>query len=184
MRLLSTAIFIAVTASSAAFAGNHDPRAIAALLPQATLTLLEGIKISEATNGPATSAKFEIDDENKLILSVYNIPEGLDVEPEAATLMEVTYVATDRKPVGTVAVFTDKEHIARAAAHMVLFKLSPLSLSDVLNRAVTKKAGIPIDVRNPNVRAGRAVAEVVLIGANGEPSTILVDLLAGTASVK
>ena len=168
--------------STAAFGGNHDPKAIAAALPKATLSLLDGIAKSEASNGPATSAKFEIDDNGQLVLSVYNVAEGLAVSPESATLMEVVYIATQAEPVASVEVFADKQHIARAASHMTLFQLSKLTLSEVVQAAISFRNGTPIDVRNPLVREHQPVADVIMLDSYNEPFIVTVNLANGRAS--
>ena len=65
------------------FAGDHDPKVIIPLLKHAKMSLLEGIEYAEKKSGVTTSAKFEVEG-GKLMLSIYTVPEGLAVEPEAA----------------------------------------------------------------------------------------------------
>jgi hypothetical protein len=173
-----------VLASQSALAANHDPKAIAAMLGTAKVSLVEGITFAEKTSGVATSAKFEID-KGKLVLSIYTIPEGLGVEPEKATLTELVGNAAD----GTVGlkthVFEDKEHIARSAVHMTLFQLSPMSLKQVIDQALSRQNGIVIDVRNPMIRNQRPVADVILVDDDGDDAyTVTVDLLNGKTTVK
>lgn len=170
--------------AGAVVAANHDPKVIIPLLSASKLSLVEGIELAQKSHGPATSAKFEVNDEGKLVLSVYTIPEGFGVEPEAATLSEVLMDPTADKPALKLEVFPDKEHIARAASHMTLFRLSKLSLADVLRSASRETKATPIDVRNPTVRNQRPVAEVVLFDANKQPLTVVVDLLSGSVTRK
>ncbi len=141
-------------------------------------------RLSEEANGPAVSAKFEIDDAGRLILSVYNIPEGLAAAPEAATFTEVSYVAADANSTPAVEVFSDKEHIARSASHMTLFQLSRMTLEQVIVKAVRFKSGVPIDVRNPAVAGRRPVADVVLLDRRSQPFVVTVDLLTGKSSLR
>jgi hypothetical protein len=120
-----------------------------------------------------------------LILSVYTTPEGLGVEPEKATLTEISGVVTESPSKPIVEVFTDKEHIARASVHMTMFQLSRFSLKQVIKIALTRVCGTPIDVRNPRVRNHRPIADVVVVDDRTEDvSTVTVDLLNGTTSVK
>ena len=170
--------------ASAAVAANHDPKVIIPMLSASKLSLVQGIELAQQAHGPATSAKFEVNDEGKLVLSVYTIPEGFGVEPEKATLSEVLIDPTADQPRLKLEVFPDKEHIARAASHMTLFRLSKLSLVDVLERASRETKATPIDVRNPTVRDKRPVAEVVLFDANKQPLTVVVDLLSGSVTRK
>jgi hypothetical protein len=167
------------------FAGNHDPRAIANLLKASPVSLLQGIALAEKLSGPVTSAKFEIGDDGKLVISIYTIPEGLGVEPEKATLTELSGDPTISPLRMAAEVFTDKEHIARAAVHMTLFQLSPLSIEQVIERAVKKVSGTPIDIRNPLIRNKRPVADVVIHDSyDDEFYVVTVDLLSGKTEAK
>lgn len=177
LKMVLLALTLVLT-QAAAWGADHDPKAIAALLGGSKLSLLEGISFAERTSGAVTSAKFEIDD-GVLVLSLYTVPEGLRVTPEKATLTELAGDAT-RDPFNPeVKVFEDKAHIARASEHMVLFQLSKLTLKQVIEKAIRHRAGTPIDVRNPTVREGKAVADVVMLDASNQPFSVTIDLLRG-----
>lgn len=90
--ILST--LFGLLAVNSAFAADHDPNSIIPLLKDSKVSLLEGIEYSEKISGIATSAKFEVDG-GKLMLSIYTIPEGLNVEPEKASLTELSGAAND-----------------------------------------------------------------------------------------
>jgi hypothetical protein len=167
-----------------AFGGGHDPKAIAILLKDAKISLVDGIDQAERSSGPATSAKFEIGDDGKLVLSVYTIPEGLAVEPEKATLTELSGDPTISPFVSVGHVFADKEHIARASVHMTLFQLSKMSLKQVIRKALHRIPGSALDVRNPVVRNRRPVADVIINGLDKEFYVVTVDLLNGRTRVK
>jgi hypothetical protein len=180
MKSLLTSILI-LFAMNNAQAGDHDPKVIIPHLKYAKMTLLEGIGFAEKTSGAATSAKYEVGD-GKLILSIYTVPEGLGVEPEKATLTEISGVATEVfKP--STEVFTDKEHIARSAVHMTLMQQSPFTLKQVVNLALKRVAGVPIDIRNPMIRGKRPVADVVVVDAKEQAFIVTVDLLTGKTTV-
>ncbi len=173
-----------VLVSSASFAANHDPKAIAKMLKDSKVSLSDGIAFAEKSSGSVTSAKFEID-KGKLVLSIYTIPEGLGVEPEKATLTELVGDATEGTAGLKTHVFEDKEHIARSAVHMTLFQLSTMNLKQVIELALTRQNGIVIDVRNPMVRNQRPVADVILVDDDGDDAfTVTVDLLNGKTTVK
>jgi hypothetical protein len=183
MNLGIAASLIGLLGVTSAFAGDHDPKHIIPLLGEAKMSLLEGIEFAEKVSGVATSAKFEIADDGKLVLSVYTVPEGLDGEPEKATLSELSGVVTDSPFKYQVEVFADKAHIARAAVHMTLFQLSCLNLKDVIHRALSVKKGTVIDVRNPKVDAGRPVASVIIVDAAKTVYTVTVDLDGGRTQI-
>jgi hypothetical protein len=172
-------LFSMFLVQAAAWAGDHDPRVIAALLADSKLSLLDAVALAEQTSGISTSAKFEVD-HGTLMVSVYTVPEGISTAPEAATLTEISGVASESPFQAKVAVFEDKEHIARAASHLTLMQLSRLPLRAIIKKATQYRGGTAIDVRNPTVRAGRAVADVVLVDAYLEPFTVTIDLLKGS----
>lgn len=178
MKTLFTVTFVLLTVTSV-FAGNHDPAAIIPLLKDAKISLLDGISLAEKVSGPVTSAKFEVSDGGKLELSVYTVPEGFRIEPEKATLTELSGEAAQSPFKFAAEVFQDKEHIVRATVHMTLFQLSKHSLREVVERALSLKPGTPIDVRNPMVRNHRAVADVVIVDSYGQVYTVTVDVLTG-----
>lgn len=170
--------------SFSAFAGDHDPAKIAALMNTAKMSLTEGIDYAEKTSGAATSAKFEISDDGKLELSVYTIPEGLNVEAEKSQLTELSGLASEDLSKLKATVFTDKEHIARSAVHLTLRQLSKMSLKQIVEKAEKAVSGRAIDVRNPIVRNNKPVADVVVVGKNQKISTVTIDLLSGQVSKK
>lgn len=174
---------LTLTAAQSAFSANHDPQAIAALLPQSTISLLNGIALAERTSGVATSAKYEVDG-SKLMLSVYTIPEGISTPPAMATLTELSGVATEGSFGFSSEVFSDKEHIATASQHLVLFQLSRYSLTEIIQKAMRKKQGTPIDVRNPTVRDRRPVADVVLLDRQNVAFMVEVDLQSGCTTLR
>ncbi|MBL7669698.1 MAG: hypothetical protein JNM39_04370 [Bdellovibrionaceae bacterium] len=170
--------------STSAFAGDHDPARIAGLMNTAKMSLAEGIEYAEKTSGVATSAKFEIADDGKLELSVYTIPEGLNVEAEKSQLTELSGHASEDLGKLKATVFADKEHIARSSVHLTLRQLSKMSLKQIVEKAEKVASGQAIDVRNPIVRNSKPVADVVVVGKNQKISTVTIDLLSGQASKK
>lgn len=180
-KLLSIIFIFQLTS---AFGASHDPEKIIALMPQSKYTLIEGIELAEKVSGIAVSAKFEVDN-GKLMLSVYTVPEGLSVEPENATLTEVSWDATKETNNPTIKIFTDKEHIARAAAQMTLLKLSKFSLNEIINKVITQTGLNPIDVRNPAVVEHAAIAEVVVFNTNSKNyHLMLFDMAEGSIKEK
>ena len=177
-------MFFVIAICGQAFGAGHDPKVIIPLLKTSKISLLQGIAYAEKTSGPATSAKFEVGDDGKLALSIYTVPEGLRVQPENATLTEISGAASEGYPGLKAEVFTDKEHIARASVHMTLFQLSKANLIQVIARALRIQPGIPIDVRNPMVQNHRAVAEVVIVGKGMNVYNIKIDLQSGQSLIR
>ena len=122
------------------------------------------------------------------MLSVYTVPEGFSVEPENATLTEMAGAASDTVFTPGFEIFSDKEHLTRAAVHMTLFQQSKLTLKQVIQRALCQVNGTPIDVRNPMIRNRRPVADVIIAtedrNGNQDSATVTVDLLSGRAKIQ
>jgi hypothetical protein len=184
MKNLMIANLVALLFAGTSYGGGHDPKAIAVLLKDSKISLLEGIEQAEKTSGPATSAKFETTSDGKLALSIYTVPEGLGVEPEKATLTELAGDPSVNPFAPAVEVFADKEHIARASVHMTLFQLSKFTLKQAVRKALKRVPGTALDVRNPMMRQKRAVADVIIAAKDGDFYTVTVDLVNGFTSVK
>ena len=82
-------------------------------LPEAKVSILDGILQAERGNGPAISAKFEVED-GKLLLSVYNAKQGMGLGAEFNVLTELKGDATTPKWRPMLQAFADKAHIGRA----------------------------------------------------------------------
>ena len=170
---------LALMSSQLAIAGDHTPENIIPLLKGVQISLLDGITLAEKSGAVATSAKFEISGSGKLALSVYTVPEGLKVEAENATLTELAGYASNTPFSFEEQVFTDKEHIARAAVHLVMRQLTKLSLKEVILVATAENKGVAIDIRNPMVSNGMPISDVVVVLPNGKATTVRVNLATG-----
>jgi uncharacterized membrane protein YkoI len=175
---------LVLLASVSSFAGGHDPKVILPLLKESKISLLEGIDLAEKTSGVVTSAKFETNDEGKLVLSIYTIPEGLGVEPEKASLTELEADPMASQVEFHSKIFQDKEHIARSSVHMTLMQLSPRTLKQIVQRALRRVPGTAMDIRNPLMRNKRPVADVIIGADDGDVYTVTVDLLSGKVRAK
>ncbi len=147
-------------------------------LRQAKFTISDAITYAEKTSGPATSAKFEMN-ENELVFSVYTAPQGLNISAEENALTELAGSATVLPISSKAEVFTDKEHIARASTHLTLMQLSPLNLKQVIQKALSVQSGLVFSIKNPLVRNHRAVADVSILKTDGKIATVTIDLLNG-----
>lgn len=145
--------------SLSAYAGNHDPKAIIALLANSKSSLIQGVKKTEENVGSSISPKFAVNGDGTLALSVYNIPEGLQIEPEYATLTEFSRELLLPNPKSAIEVFTDKRHISRDAAHMTLMKQFKLSFWAILGESEKITGVMPIDIREPTIANGKPIAQ-------------------------
>ena len=151
----------------------NEADAVPAKLKIAKHTLLDGIQQAQKENGPAISAKFEVED-GKLLLSVYTAKAGLEKDAEHNVLMELNGEATKPKWEPKTEVFADKAHLARSAEQLSLIQLSTLSLEDVVKKSVAMKKGAVYSVI-PTVKEGKTVFDVAIAGADGKATHVMVD---------
>lgn len=134
-----------VMASAAAFAmrgaRGDDSAELVKALAGSKHSLAEGIKQVSKSPETAISAKFELDHDGKLSLSVYTAEKGLGVDAEHNVLKE--YGGSPEQPVWKpgIEVFKDVEHVARAAQQQTLMALTKMSLLDVVSKAEKEAKG-------------------------------------------
>ena len=157
--LRSTLLIVAISLSGGLFAPawaeGGDSAALAAAMKNATATLQGGLKASEAQGTPI-SAKFEIED-GKLQLSVYTM-KGND-------FMEVV---ADPKT-GAIAKaekITDAEDLKAATSQKAAMTKAKMPLLTVAETAVKANAGSRAVSIFPELKNGKATAEVTLLAGN------------------
>ncbi len=175
---------VGVLATGIAMAGpgeeEEDYTALLKELPKAKHTLADGIR-QAATKAPAVaiSAKFELDDNKKLSLSVYTAGKGLIDDAEENVLAEVAGSPEGEKWATETEVFKDVEHVARSSQQVTLMALAPSSLLDVIAKAEKDHPGTVISVK-PELEGRKARFEV-LVAAGGKAEEFEYDLLTGAA---
>jgi hypothetical protein len=156
---------------------RDDPADVAKLLGDAKVSFLDGILQAERGNGPAISAKFEVD-EGKLVLSVYNAKKGMGLSAEYNVLTELKGDATTTKWQPTLEVFEDKAHISRAATQLTVMQLSKVFLSDLIEKAKALQSGA-IYSAIPDVKGGKAVVEFLFASPSGPSVAVTLDAETG-----
>jgi len=146
-------------------------------LPQSKLSLIDGIRQAEKDNGPAISAKLEVED-GILWLSVYTAKNGRAADAEHNTLMELKGDATTTPWQPKTEVFADKEHIARASMQLTALQLTKLTLADLIQKAAALQKGTVYSAI-PGIKAGKAVVEVLVATPDGHSVPITLDVQNG-----
>jgi hypothetical protein len=173
--VLVVAIAVLAVGSAMVGAGQHaDDKQLLSKLSAGRHTLLDGIRQAEKTDGPAISAKFEMEGD-QLMLSVYTAKQGRDRDAEHNTLMELNGPATEAAWAPKTEVFPDKEHIARSAMQLTLMQLSRMSLSDVIKKAEAQQPGTVYSAI-PAVQDGRPVVSVLIATKDGLGKHVTIDL--------
>ena len=155
--------------------------ALAQILPRSKLSLGDGIRQVSKGDEVAISAKFELDDNGKLSLSVYTAEKGLAVDPEHNVLKEFSGSPEQNSWAPNVEVFQDLPHVARASQHLALMAISRHSLMDVIALAKKHHQGMVFSV-TPTVKAARPVA-VVILADRGRIAELDCDLRTGKCVV-
>ena len=131
---------------------DQNPAALAKALPQATVSLEQGLKASEREGKPI-SAKFEIE-HGALQLSVYTEKGG-----------KFSEVVVDHKT-GTIKkseVITDGEDLKHAKVQSQAMSKSMSSLEKVVQDAVRENSGFRAVSAMPETKGGQGIIEVTLM---------------------
>jgi hypothetical protein len=165
----------------AALAGSYGllpaadaDEALLKALPQAKITLQQGItQVAKGTEVP-TEAKFEMED-GKLHLSVYTSAKGFDTAAEDNSFNEYGGDATATAWAPKKEVFADLKHIARSAQYHALLSMTKMTIPAIIQKASAQ--GTVFSVKE-KVRNGKPVFEVMTAQGNAAKTTYY-DLITG-----
>lgn len=156
---------------------NEETAALLGALDKSRLSLVAGLRQLSKNDEVPISAKFELDDQKQLSLSIYTAEKGLAVDPEHNVLKEYSGDPGVAPWAPKAEVFEDIPHVARASGHLVLMSLTKFPLARLV--AATQKAH-PGRVFSaiPGIEEGRGVL-VVQIAAEGKVEAVKLDLRTG-----
>lgn len=106
------------------------------LLSQAKVSLLQGIKQTQAKYGRVIEAKFELDDSGALSLSVYAAPKGYDVFDEVSG----SPTSAPWKPSSEV--IKEREDLVNSAFDLTIVQEGGVGLAAAVRRALAQQPGI------------------------------------------
>jgi len=149
-------------------------------LPQAKVSLVEGIDQLAYDNGPSISGKFEMK-QGKLKLSIYTVEKGMAVGAEKNTLLEFIGDATKTTWAPKRTEFADKPHIARASVQLSLLQLGNYSFKEVIRLVGIAHSGMIYSVK-PKLINGKGLAEVLIFTPNKDSKKVMFDLSTGIMS--
>jgi hypothetical protein len=177
----ATAILALVSGQPSLAKDYADEETIALLkvLGNAKLSLADGVRQVSKGGEAAISAKFELDDNKKLSLSVYTAEKGLAEDPEHNVLKEYSGSPEQTPWSPEAEVFKDLEHVSRASGHLTLMALAKHSLADFITMAQHHHKGTVFSAW-PEVQNHRAVL-VVLVANQGKVTDFRYDLVTGHA---
>lgn len=174
--LLALGAGLSTTVAAAGY-GDEDTAALLSALEKSRLSLAAGLRQLSKGDEVPISAKFELDDQKQLSLSVYTAEKGIAVDPEHNVLKEYSGDPGVAPWTPKAEVFEDIPHVARASGHLVLMALTRIPLARLV--ATTQKAH-PGRVFSaiPGIEDGRGVL-FVQIAAEGKVESVKVDLRTG-----
>jgi uncharacterized membrane protein YkoI len=163
--------------AQASRAGEEDQAALLQALPKSKLTLADGLKQSTKGTETPISAKFELDDNKQLSLSVYTAEKGLAVDSEHNVLKELAGSPEKTPWAPETEVFKDLPHVARASQHLTLTAVAKDSLADIVTRAQKEHPGTVVSIA-PATHDKKPVFEV-LVADQGKVSEYRYDAMTG-----
>ncbi len=155
-------------------AQGEDYTVLLKVLSHSKHSLADGIRQATKSTEVPISAKFELDDNGKLSLSVYTAENGLTTDAEHSVLKELSASPEAAAWNPEVEVFKDPEHLKRAAEQQTLMALSQMSLLDVIAKAQKQHPGTVFSVTP--VVVGHQPKFNVLVTNNGRVITLAYDL--------
>ena len=177
--LVCTALVIAMPQSSLAKQDDEETTALLQVLNNSKVGMAEGVQQLTKGGEAAISAKYELDDNKKLSLSVYTAEKGLGEDPEHNVLKEFSGSPEKAPWAPEAEVFKDIPHAVRASGHLTLMALAKHSLADFITMAQKQHKG-KVFSAIPEVQNHRPVL-VVLIADKDKVNEVRYDLETGHA---
>jgi hypothetical protein len=148
---------------------GSDPRVVY----DSRITMSEGLAQVESDMGAVIEAKFELDHDGRLSLSVYPVGESILVDAEKNIFQEAAGDPTADAWAPGVEVFHDQEHLTRSARDLTLVQLSRYSLPDVVE--AVEDVGGAVYWAIPTIQEGRAGYGVWFLDDDGDSQYLFLD---------
>jgi len=179
LHLLGAALVVVAAVSAASFAKADDQETAALLqvLNNSKVSMAEGVQQLTKGGEAAISAKYELDDNKKLSLSVYTAEKGLAEDAEHNVLKEFSGSPEQSPWAPHAETFQDIPHIARASEHLTLVALAHRPLADFIATAQKQNRG-KVFSAIPEVQNHRPVL-LVLVADQAKVKEVRYDLETG-----
>ena len=176
--VVATALVIVMPQSSLAKSYDDDETtALLQVLNNSKVAMAEGVQQLTKGGEAAISAKYELDDNKKLSLSVYTAEKGLGADPEHNVLKEFSGSPEKAPWVPEAEVFKDIPHVSRASGQLTAMALAKHSLTDFISMAQKRHQGMVFSAI-PEIQNHRPVL-VILVADKGKVSEVRYDLETG-----
>ncbi len=106
------------------------------VLRSSRISMSRALAQVEATYGPSIEAKFELDHDGKLSLSIYPVGAGIDVDAGRNQFFELAGDPTARRYAPTLTEFSvpDEEHLTRSARDLTIVQAARMPLIDAVRQ--------------------------------------------------
>jgi hypothetical protein len=138
------------------------------VLATSKITMAQGLAQMEAVHGPAIEAKFEINDDGNLDLSIYPVGKGITTDPENNEFRELAGSPTGDTFAPSLTIFQadDFEHITRSTRDLTLVQTSRLTLRQAVDAVQAVRADGFVYWAIPTIRDTRSGYGVYIYGAD------------------
>jgi hypothetical protein len=179
--MMKKKLVLAVAFVMAMLASGYSPssaqqadQALLRAIPNAKISLAQGIaQVAKGSEVP-TEAKYEMED-GKLMLSIYTSGKGFDAAAEDNGFNEYSGEATATTWAPHKEVFSDLKHIARSAQYHTLLSITKVTIPNIIQKASAQGAVFSVKEK---VRNGKPVFEVMTAQGN-TAKTSYYDLMTG-----
>jgi hypothetical protein len=138
------------------------------VMRQSKIKMSAALKQVLKTYPQVIEAKFELDGDNKLSLSIYPTSQGKAIDPEHQDFFEVAGDPTvvPFAPTATKFDVPDEEHVTRSARDLTLVQTQQMSLLDAVQKAEAKISGGIVFWAIPTMRGTRSGYGVYVLAPN------------------
>ena len=138
------------------------------VLRQSKITMADALAASEAANGPAIEAKFEVGDDGNLSLSIYPVKD-ISLDAERNSFAEQAGDPTVLPFESAISTFQvpDVEHLTRSARDLTITQAARLTLREAVAKAEATVRGGFVYWAIPTIRDTRAGYGVYVYGPRG-----------------
>ncbi len=138
---------------------ERDSGALLRALSQSQVSLSDGIKKSTKGAEVPISAKYELDEKDKLSLSVYTAEKGLNVDPQSNTFKEISGSPVSATWNPEAEVIKDEDDVKAAKEQLTVLSKAKVSLLDIVEKAAKENQGT-VFAATPEMEDNKSVIEV------------------------
>lgn len=145
---------------------DEETTALLQILSNSKVSMAEGVRQLTKGGEAVISAKYELDDNKKLSLSVYTAEKGVGTDSEHNILKEFSGSPEQAPWAPEAEVFKDIPHVSRASGQLTMMALAKHSLAGFIAMAQKQHTG-KVFSAIPEVQNHRPVLVILIAGKDG-----------------